>query len=182
MVVAALAIEAAAAFVAAQSFNLAAAAALSAAAGFAWGTAKFGFDGLLQATVPAEGRGRAFTGSETFFQFAWVVGALIPIVPGSKVGFFSLPALPVEAGLIAAGLTALAIQVIYVSARARACRRKSGASRRRWPGQEARGCHGPARLIADFGVPGTHPIGKAVDLRVREPHLDRSTTVCVLLG
>ena len=116
MVVAALAIEAGAAFVAAQSFNLAAAAALSAAAGFAWGTAKFGFDGLLQATVPAEGRGRAFTGSETFFQFAWVVGALIPIVPGSKVGFFSLPALPVEAGLIAAGLTALAIQVIYVSA------------------------------------------------------------------
>ena len=73
-------------------------AALSAAAGFAWGTAKFGFDGLLQATVPARSRGRAFTGSETFFQFAWVLGALIPIVPGSSVGVFSLPTFPIEAG------------------------------------------------------------------------------------
>ncbi len=89
---------------------------LSAAAGFAWGTAKFGFDGLLQATVPAHERGRAFTGSETFFQFAWVVGALIPIVPGSEVGFFSLPTLPIEAGLIVAGLIALSVQVVYVSA------------------------------------------------------------------
>ena len=90
--------------------------ALSAAAGFAWGTAKFGFDGLLQATVPARARGRAFTGSETFFQFAWVVGALIAIVPGSRVGIFSLPNFPVEAGLIVAGLLALLIQVVYVSA------------------------------------------------------------------
>jgi hypothetical protein len=116
MVVAGLAVEAGAAFIAAQAFNLGAAAALSAAAGFAWGTAKFGFDGLLQATVPAKARGRAFTGSETFFQFAWVVGALIPIVPGSSVGLFSLPTLPVEAGLIVAGLVALSIQVVYVSA------------------------------------------------------------------
>ena len=79
-------------------------------------TMTFGFDGLLQATVPAKARGRAFTGSETFFQFAWVVGALIPIVPGSSVGLFSLPTLPVEAGLIVAGLVALSIQVVYVSA------------------------------------------------------------------
>jgi len=82
----------------------------------AWGTAKFGFDGLLQATIPAAARGRAFTGSETFFQFAWVVGALIAIVPGSSVGILSLPTFPVEAGLIVAGLVALAIQVVYVSA------------------------------------------------------------------
>ena len=116
MVVAGLAVEAGAAFVAAQAFNLGAAAALSAAAGFAWGTAKFGFDGLLQATVPARSRGRAFTGSETFFQFAWVLGALIPIVPGSSVGVFSLPTFPIEAGLITAGLIALFIQVVYVSA------------------------------------------------------------------
>jgi hypothetical protein len=116
MVIAGLAVEAGAAFVAAQAFNLAAAAALSAAAGFAWGTAKFGFDGLLQATVPARARGRAFTGSETFFQFAWVVGALIPIVPGSSVGLFSLPTLPPEAGLLIAGIVALSIQVVYVSA------------------------------------------------------------------
>ncbi len=106
MVVAGLAIEAGAAFIAAQVFGLPAAAALAGAAGFAWGTAKFGFDGLLQSTVPIESRGRAFTNAETFFQFAWVLGALIPVVPVMPVGF----------GLTAAGVAALLIQVIYVSA------------------------------------------------------------------
>jgi hypothetical protein len=106
MVVAGLAIEAGAAFIAAQAFGLPAAAALAAAAGFAWGTAKFGFDGLLQATVGADHRGRAFTNSETFFQVAWVIGALLPVIPWW----------PEEFGLIVAGLLALGIQVIYVSA------------------------------------------------------------------
>ena len=105
MVVVGLAVEAGAAFVAAQVFGLPAAAALAAAAGFAWGTAKFGFDGLLQSSVPAAIRGRAFTNSETFFQVAWVLGALLPVIPGW----------PVEFGLIMAGLMALAVQVIYVS-------------------------------------------------------------------
>jgi hypothetical protein len=106
MVVTGLAIEAGAAFVAAEIFGLPAAASLAAAAGFAWGTAKFGFDGLLQATVPEDGRGRAFTNAETFFQIAWVVGALIPVVP----------VIPVAFGLTVAGLAALVIQVIYISA------------------------------------------------------------------
>jgi hypothetical protein len=106
MVVAGLAVEAAAAFIAAQVFGLTAAALLAAAAGFAWGTAKFGFDGLLQSTVPIDHRGRAFTNAETFFQFAWVVGAIIPVVP----------TIPAELGLTIAGLIALVIQVIYVSA------------------------------------------------------------------
>lgn len=106
MVVTGLAIEAGAAFIAAQVFGLPAAAALAAAAGFAWGTAKFGFDGLLQSTVPEHARGRAFTNAETFFQAAWVVGALIPVLPVIPVGF----------GLTVAGLSALFIQVVYVSA------------------------------------------------------------------
>ena len=106
MVVTGLAIEAGAAFVAAQVFGLPAAAFLAAAAGFAWGTAKFGFDGLLQATVPEGGRGRAFTNAETFFQIAWVVGALMPVVA----------VLPVGLGLSLAGVTALVIQVVYISA------------------------------------------------------------------
>jgi len=115
MVVAALAILAGASFLTAQTlggsdpeswFGLAAAALMAGAAGFAWGTAKFGFDGLLQATMPAGARGRAFTNSETFFQFAWVMGALLPLVPGW----------PVELGLALAGLVALGVQVIYVSA------------------------------------------------------------------
>lgn len=106
MVVSGLAIEAGAAFIAAQVFGLPAAAALAAAAGLAWGTAKFGFDGLLQFTVVETARGRAFTNAETFFQVAWVVGALIPV----------LPVIPVGLGLTMAGVAALVIQVVYVSA------------------------------------------------------------------
>jgi len=106
MVVSGLAVEAGAAFIAAQVFGLPAAAALAGAAGLAWGTAKFGFDGLLQSTVPVEFRGRAFINSETMFQIAWVLGAIIPVVVS----------MPVEAGLTAAGVAALVIQVIYVSA------------------------------------------------------------------
>lgn len=106
MVVAGLAVEAGAAFIAAQVFGLPAASILALAAGIAWGTAKFGFDGLLQASVPIQARGRAFTNSETFFQIAWVIGALIPLIPG----------LPIELGLTIAGIAALVTQVIYVSA------------------------------------------------------------------
>jgi hypothetical protein len=87
-------------------FGLPAAAALAAAAGLAWGTAKFGFDGLLQSTVPVAARGRAFTNSETMFQIAWVLGALIPVAAS----------IPTTVGLAAAGIAALVIQLIYVSA------------------------------------------------------------------
>jgi hypothetical protein len=105
MVVAALAVEAAAAFVAGQFFSLPAAALLSLAAGYAWGTAKFAFDGLLQATVAPAARGRAFTRSETAFQLAWVLGAVLPT---------GLP-IDVRIGLAVAGCTALAAQTLYVS-------------------------------------------------------------------
>jgi hypothetical protein len=111
MVVAGLAVEAAAAFIAAQVFGVPAAALLAAAAGFAWGMAKFGFDGLLQASVPIERRGRAFTNAETFFQVSWVIGAIIPVI---ELPFAAT--IPPEIGLTMAGVAALAIQVIYVSA------------------------------------------------------------------
>lgn len=104
MVVAALAVEAGAAFSAGQWFGLPAAAGLAFAAGFAWGTAKLSFDGLLQASVPASRRGSAFTRSETVFSLAWVGGAIIPT---------ALP-LPVGLGLPLAGFTALAAQIVYV--------------------------------------------------------------------
>jgi hypothetical protein len=105
MMIAALAMEAAAAFIAAQVFALPAAAALAAAAGLAWGTAKFGFDGLLQATVEPDTRGYAFTVSETLFQIAWVVGALIPV----------LITVPIKVGLALAGVVALLVQLLYIS-------------------------------------------------------------------
>ncbi len=105
MVVAALAVEAAAAFIAGQFFGLAAAAALAAAAGLAWGTAKFAFDAMLQATVSSAETGRAFTRSETLFQLAWVVGALIPV--GITID--------AEVGLAIAGVAALAAQTTFVA-------------------------------------------------------------------
>ena len=106
MVVAALALEAAAAFISSHIFGVWAAAALALFAGLAWGTAKFGYDGLLHASVPSAERGRAFTYSETLFQLAWVLGAVIP----------SLLPIPATLGLLLAGCTALAAQVIVVSA------------------------------------------------------------------
>ncbi len=105
MVVIALAVEAGAAFIGAQVFSLGAGMVLAAAAGFAWGTAKFGFDGMLQNALPEADRGRAFTVAESVFQIAWVVGALLPVLPLVPTGF----------GLAGAGLVALVIQVVYVT-------------------------------------------------------------------
>ncbi len=104
-VVAALAIEAAAAFITAQVFGLTAAVILAAAAGLAWGTAKFGFDALLQKTTEPDLRGAAFTRAETIFQLLWVVGALLP------AGF----AISSTVGLSLAGSAALFAQVVIVS-------------------------------------------------------------------
>jgi predicted MFS family arabinose efflux permease len=106
MVVAALAVEAGAAFSAGQWFELPTAAALAAAAGFAWGTAKLAFDGLLQSNVPHARRGAAFTRSETLFAIAWVLGAIIPT---------ALP-MPTGLGLALAGFAALGAQIVYVGA------------------------------------------------------------------
>lgn len=106
MVVAALALEAAAAFISSHIFGVWAAAALALFAGLAWGTAKFGYDGLLHASVPAAERGRSFTYSESLFQLAWVLGAVIPAL---------LP-IPATLGLLLAGCAALTAQVIVVSA------------------------------------------------------------------
>jgi len=105
MVVAALALEAGSAFLAAQGFGLPAAAALAGAAGIAWGMAKFGFDGLLQRSVPPGRRGQAFTRAETLFQLAWVVGAIIPVVI----------TIDAEFGMTIAGIAALTAQTVFVA-------------------------------------------------------------------
>jgi hypothetical protein len=104
-VVAALAIEAAAAFITAQVFGLPAAVILAASAGLAWGTAKFGFDALLQKATPRDQRGAAFTRAETIYQLLWVLGALLP------VGF----TISSTVGLSFAGTAALFAQVVIVS-------------------------------------------------------------------
>ena len=105
MVVAALALAAAAAFIVGRSFSLWSAAGLALAAGLAWGTAKFAFDGLLQRSVHPDSRGTAFTRAETMFQLAWVVGAIIPVVIKTDP----------ELGAGIAGVAALISQTVFVS-------------------------------------------------------------------
>ncbi len=105
MVIAALALEAAASFIAAHVFATWSAAALALFAGLAWGMAKFGHDALLHETAPPARRGRMFTTSETMFQLAWVVGAIIP----------TLVPFPATLGLVLAGCAALGAQVILVN-------------------------------------------------------------------
>lgn len=105
MVVGALAVQAIAAFMAAEWTSLTAAAVLVGAAGFAWGMAKFAFDAMMHTTLGESERARAFTNAETLFQIAWVIGALIPV----------LPIWPTSLGLWSAGVVALVIQVGYVS-------------------------------------------------------------------
>ena len=105
MVVGALAVQAIAAFMAAEWTSIAAAAVLVGAAGFAWGMAKFAFDAMMHTTLGESERARAFTNAETLFQIAWVIGALIPV----------LPIWPTTLGLWSAGVVALVIQVGYVS-------------------------------------------------------------------
>lgn len=106
MVVAAISITAGAAFAAGQWFGLVAAAVTALLAGFAWGTAKLAFDGLLQATVAPARRGAAFTRSETLFSIAFVAGAAVPTL---------LP-VPAPLGLMLTGFAALAAQLVYVVA------------------------------------------------------------------
>lgn len=105
MVVAALALEAAAAFIAGQFFGLGAAAALAAAAGLAWGTAKFAFDGMQHRRIHPDRRGASFTRAETLFQLAWVLGAIIPVTI----------TLDAQVGLAIAGVVALAAQTLFVA-------------------------------------------------------------------
>jgi hypothetical protein len=54
---------------------------------------KLGFDSLLQRDGPDAARGRAFARFETRFQVAWVIGALVGIMPiGERVGLLVLAA------------------------------------------------------------------------------------------
>lgn len=73
--------------------------AVSAAAG------RLAFDALVQRDAPDAIRGRVFARYETRFQFAWVVGAIIPVVIplSNRIGLFIL-----AVGGIAAGLSYIA--------------------------------------------------------------------------
>jgi hypothetical protein len=75
--------------------------------GVAAGAAKVAFDAIVQRETPEAGRGWAFARFESMLQLAWVVGGLVPLV-------FTLPG---SGGMIAVGLAANAIAIVYTLGR-----------------------------------------------------------------
>ncbi len=78
---------------------------------------RLGFDSLLQRDGPDAMRGRAFARFETRFQFVWVIGGLIGIIPfAPQVGLFLLS--------IVLGFAAISYVAALRAARSRASRTK----------------------------------------------------------
>lgn len=80
---------------------------LALAVGAAANGGKFAFDALVQRQSPELHQGRAFAGFETRFQFAWVIGALVPVAA----------VIPLVAGSILVGLVSLVAAVSFLTAR-----------------------------------------------------------------
>jgi hypothetical protein len=91
-------------------FSVVSAAVLVGVFGVAAGAAKVSFDSILQRDVSAGARGWAFARFEAVLQFAWVVGGTIPVVL----------TIPGAAGVIAVGILANVIGLVYVIGRHRA--------------------------------------------------------------
>jgi hypothetical protein len=67
-------------------------------------TSRLAFDSLLQRDGPDAARGRAFARFETRFQVAWVVGALIGIIPqNEQLGLLLLAIVLASAGILYVG-------------------------------------------------------------------------------
>ena len=75
--------------------------------GVASGASKVAFDSIVQRETPEAGRGWAFARFESALQLAWVAGALIPL----------LIALPSGPGVVAVGIAANAIAILFTYAR-----------------------------------------------------------------
>ncbi len=78
--------------------------------GVASGAAKVAFDSLVQKGTSEAGRGFAFARYESLLQLSWVAGGLVPLLLG----------IPSGAGVIAAGVMASLLAVVYVAGRRRA--------------------------------------------------------------
>lgn len=109
MLVAALVVAGIAGLIVGRWFNPISAAGLVAAFGIASGVAKVAFDAIVQRDTPEAARGWAFARFESGLQFAWVVGALVPLLP-------SIPAGP---GVFAAGVVANLLAIVYTAGRHR---------------------------------------------------------------
>ena len=113
IVAASLVLAALAAGAAGVWLGIAAAACLTGAFGLASGASKIAFDALLQSVTPEGARGRAFARYEAVWQLSWVAGALVPVAI----------ALPLQAGVVAAGVLAAALGVLYALGSLRSARR-----------------------------------------------------------
>jgi hypothetical protein len=109
MLVTALVIAGIAGLIVGRWFNPISAAALVAAFGISSGAAKVAFDAIVQRDTPDGARGWAFARFESGLQFAWVAGALVPLLP-------SIPAGP---GVFAAGVVANLLAIVYTAGRHR---------------------------------------------------------------
>ena len=92
-----------------SNFSVVSAATLVAAFGIGSGCAKVAFDAIVQRDSPPAARGWAFARFESILQLAWVLGALVPLGP----------AIPAGAGVMAAGIIANLLALIYVLGRKR---------------------------------------------------------------
>ncbi|MGH2735749.1 MAG: hypothetical protein ACRDKZ_09220 [Actinomycetota bacterium] len=92
-----------------MNFTLVGAALLVGVFGIASGAAKVAFDAIVQRDTPPAARGWAFARFESVMQVAWVVGALIPLGP----------VIPAGPGIVAAGLIANLLALLYLVGRLR---------------------------------------------------------------
>jgi hypothetical protein len=77
--------------------------------GLTSGAAKVAFDSIVQRETPEAARGWAFARYESGLQLAWVLGALVPLLP-------SIPAGP---GVFAAGIAANVLAILFTLGRHR---------------------------------------------------------------
>jgi hypothetical protein len=92
-----------------RNFTVVSAGVLVAVFGIASGSAKVAFDSIIQRETPPGARGWVFARLESALQLAWVVGALIPLGPAISAG----------GGVVATGVVANLIALIYVLGRRR---------------------------------------------------------------
>ena len=88
-------------------FSVQAAAILVFVYGISSGAAKVAFDAMVQKATSEAGRGYAFARYESILQLAWVFGGLVPL----------LVAIPSGQGVIAAGVIALGLTVVFLLGR-----------------------------------------------------------------
>jgi hypothetical protein len=90
-------------------FTAVTAGALVFAFGLTAGAAKVAFDAIVQRETPEGARGWAFARYESGLQFAWVLGALVPL----------LPTIPAGPGVFAAGIAANLLAILFTFGRHR---------------------------------------------------------------